>query len=128
MLRNLLRTSTAVVALCAMPAYAQTEAAGSAVAQSGETSDSPQPAEQDQSEPAAVAGGQSRPNAAATAGQSTLGDDIVVTGYRASLCTAQQIKRNSDAILDAIVAQDIGKLPDNTAAESLARVDRKSVV
>lgn len=122
MLRNLLRTSTAVVALCAMPAYAQTEAAGSAVAQSGETSDSPQPAEQDQSESAAVAGGESRPNAAATAGQSTQGDDIVVTGYRASLGTAQQIKRNSDAILDAIVAQDIGKLPDNTAAESLARV------
>ena len=48
--------------------------------------------------------------------------DIVVTGYRASLGSAQQIKRNSDAILDAIVAQDIGKLPDNTAAESLARV------
>ncbi len=48
--------------------------------------------------------------------------DIVVTGYRASLGTAQAIKRNSDAILDAIVAQDIGKLPDNTAAESLARV------
>lgn len=49
-------------------------------------------------------------------------DDIVVTGYRASLGTAQQIKRNSDAILDAVVAQDIGKLPDNTAAESLARI------
>lgn len=49
-------------------------------------------------------------------------DDIVVTGYRASLGSAQAIKRNSDAILDAIVAQDIGKLPDNTAAESLARI------
>ncbi len=48
--------------------------------------------------------------------------DIVVTGFRASLGSAQSIKRNSDAILDAIVAQDIGKLPDNTAAESLARV------
>jgi TonB-dependent receptor len=48
--------------------------------------------------------------------------DIVVTGYRASLSSAQAIKRDSDAILDAIVAQDIGKLPDNTAAESLARV------
>jgi TonB-dependent receptor len=49
-------------------------------------------------------------------------DSIVVTGYRASLGTAQAIKRNSDSILDAIVAQDIGKLPDNTAAESLARI------
>lgn len=32
------------------------------------------------------------------------------------------IKRNSDSILDAVVAEDIGKLPDLTAAESLARV------
>lgn len=48
--------------------------------------------------------------------------DIVVTGYRASLSTAQAIKRDSDATLDSIVAQDIGKLPDNTAAESLARI------
>jgi TonB-dependent receptor len=48
--------------------------------------------------------------------------DVVVTGYRASLGSAQAIKRNSDAILDAVVAQDIGKLPDNTAAESLARI------
>ncbi len=54
--------------------------------------------------------------------------DIVVTGYRASLGSAQAIKRNSDAILDAIVAQDIGKLPDNTAAESLARVTGIQVV
>ena len=49
-------------------------------------------------------------------------EDIIVTGYRASLGSAQAIKRNSDSILDAVVAQDIGKLPDNTAAESLARV------
>lgn len=52
----------------------------------------------------------------------TAPEDIVVTGYRASLGSAQAIKRNSDSILDAIVAQDIGKLPDNTAAESLARI------
>ncbi|SFP56790.1 TonB-dependent receptor [Sphingomonas rubra] len=48
--------------------------------------------------------------------------DVVVTGYRASLSSAQQIKRDADAIVDVVVAQDIGKLPDNTAAESVARV------
>jgi len=47
---------------------------------------------------------------------------IVVKGYRASLRSAQQIKRRSDAILDAVVAEDIGKLPDNNASESLARL------
>jgi TonB-dependent receptor len=47
---------------------------------------------------------------------------IVVTGIRGSLQSAQKIKQNSDSILDALVAQDIGKMPDNQAAEALARV------
>lgn len=47
---------------------------------------------------------------------------VVVKGYRASLRSAQQIKKQSDSIVDAIVAEDIGKLPDNNAAESLARL------
>ena len=49
-------------------------------------------------------------------------EEIVVTGVRASLEKAQEIKRESDSILDAIVAEDIGKLPDLTAAESIARI------
>ena len=47
---------------------------------------------------------------------------IVVTGLRRSLQSAQNIKRNSDQIVDAIVAEDIGKLPDITASASLARI------
>ena len=49
-------------------------------------------------------------------------DDIVVTGLRRSLQTAQALKRDSDQIVDAVVAEDIGKLPDNNAAEALARI------
>lgn len=60
-------------------------------------------------------------DAATTDGGSTDGE-IIVTGLRQSLANAASIKRNSDAILDAVVAQDIGKLPDDTAAESLARL------
>lgn len=48
--------------------------------------------------------------------------DIVVTGLRRSLESAAAIKRNSDAIVDAIVAEDIGKLPDTFASAALARV------
>lgn len=48
--------------------------------------------------------------------------DIVVTGLRRSLESAQQLKRNSDGIVDAIVAEDIGKLPDTFASAALARV------
>lgn len=49
-------------------------------------------------------------------------DTIVVTGIRGSLEAARDIKRDSAQIVDAIVADDIGKLPDTNVAESLARV------
>lgn len=49
-------------------------------------------------------------------------DTIVVTGYRASLERAQDIKRGEAGIVDAIVAQDIGKFPDSNLAESLQRI------
>lgn len=48
--------------------------------------------------------------------------EIIVTGIRASLQSAQNIKRNSDKIVDSIVAEDIGKLPDVNVAEALQRV------
>jgi TonB-dependent receptor len=48
--------------------------------------------------------------------------DIIVTGIKASLRTAQSIKRNSSQIVDSIVADDIGKLPDVNVAEALQRV------
>ncbi len=53
---------------------------------------------------------------------STDQSDITVTAYRRSLETAQAIKRDSDQIVDSVVAEDIGKLPDVTGAESLARI------
>jgi TonB-dependent receptor len=55
------------------------------------------------------------------------GEEIVVTGLRRSLETAATIKRRSDAIVDAIVAEDIGKLPDTFASSALARVTGVSV-
>jgi iron complex outermembrane receptor protein len=53
--------------------------------------------------------------------------DIVVTGFRRSLASAQNIKRLSDGIVDAIVAEDIGKLPDTFASSALQRVAGVSV-
>ncbi|MDF0544323.1 TonB-dependent receptor [Sphingobium sp. H39-3-25] len=48
--------------------------------------------------------------------------DIVVTGTRASLLSAQSIKQNAPQIVDSIVAEDIGKLPDRNVAEALQRI------
>ena len=56
--------------------------------------------------------------------QSTAADDneIVVTGYRASLQSATNAKRQSVGFTDSIFAEDIGKFPDTNIAESLNRV------
>ena len=48
--------------------------------------------------------------------------EVVVTGIRASLQNAEELKKNSDTIQDSIVASDIGKLPDVTAVEALQRI------
>jgi TonB-dependent receptor len=47
---------------------------------------------------------------------------VVVTGQRAALQSAQKIKQNSDEIVDSIVAEDMGKLPDRSVTEVLQRV------
>jgi iron complex outermembrane receptor protein len=45
-----------------------------------------------------------------------------VTGIRASIENAIATKRNSDGIVEALSAEDIGKLPDTTVAESVSRL------
>ena len=55
------------------------------------------------------------------------GDDIVVTGIRASLREAVDIKRNAQGVVDAISAEDIGKFPDTNLAESLQRITGVSI-
>src|SRR5690242_6302540 len=76
----------------------------------------PARAQQAPATPAAVP--QDTPAATSPAAQG----DIVVTGIRQSLERARDIKRDSTQFVDAIVADDIGKLPDTNVAESLARV------
>ncbi len=53
--------------------------------------------------------------------------DIVVTGYRASLRNAINIKRLSDVQVDAITAEDIADFPDTNLAESLQRLPGVSI-
>ncbi|KAK0359900.1 hypothetical protein LTR94_029435, partial [Friedmanniomyces endolithicus] len=49
-------------------------------------------------------------------------DDIIVTGIRRSLSTANDVKRDAPYIVDAIAAEDLGKFPDQNVAESLQRI------
>ena len=47
---------------------------------------------------------------------------IVVTGFRAALQNAVNTKKRSELIVESISAEDIGKLPDASIAESISRL------
>lgn len=49
-------------------------------------------------------------------------EEVVVTGIRASLINSMAIKEDASSIVEAISPEDIGKLPDTSIAESLARL------
>jgi iron complex outermembrane recepter protein len=65
----------------------------------------------------------------AVEGTAATADDgaIVVTGYRGSLRTAINEKRNSTVQVDAITAEDIADFPDTNLAESLQRLPGVSI-
>ncbi|WP_200939206.1 MULTISPECIES: TonB-dependent receptor [unclassified Caulobacter] len=75
----------------------------------------------------AMVGGTAAQTTAQTGGAPAAQDDtavaeVVVTGVRESLRSAQAIKRNADQIVDSVQAQDIGKLPDANTTEALQRI------
>jgi iron complex outermembrane receptor protein len=47
---------------------------------------------------------------------------VTVTGIRTALQSAVNIKRNSNSVVDAVSAEDVGKLPDTDVGESLGRI------
>ncbi|MGK6353603.1 TonB-dependent receptor [Sphingomonas sp. DT-207] len=97
--RGLGGVSVAALALgLAMPAAAQTDPAAG--------------------EPAADASAQ---------GDAPPAEEIVVTGFRQSLEAALNVKRESVSAVDAIVAEDIAKFPDQNLAESLQRIPGISI-
>jgi iron complex outermembrane receptor protein len=61
-------------------------------------------------------------NSASPAPQADQGGAIVITGFRASLQNAVNAKKRQDQIIESVSAEDIGKLPDNSIAESIARL------
>lgn len=54
-------------------------------------------------------------------------EEIVVTGFRASLANALNIKRNEAGVVDAISAEDIADFPDSNLAESIQRIPGVSI-
>lgn len=99
-------TTTLTTLAAASPAQAQTP---------------PNPAATAQQNPATPSQNADAPQSPAAAG-ATDQNAIVVTGQRRALQSARNLKRNSPQIVDAIVAADIGKLPDIAVSDTAARI------
>ncbi|RZT10222.1 TonB-dependent receptor [Duganella sp. CF402] len=59
---------------------------------------------------------------AQTTDTTATGPVVVVSGQRAALQSAQKLKQDADEVVDSIVAEDIGKLPDRSVTEVLQRI------
>ena len=67
-------------------------------------------------------------DAAAPNSEKSAAGDVVVTGRRAALQSADQRKKNAEVIIDSVVADEAGKLPDNSITEVLQRVSGVAIV
>ncbi|MBV8853568.1 MAG: TonB-dependent receptor plug domain-containing protein, partial [Sinobacteraceae bacterium] len=76
---------------------------------------------------ASAAAQQAAAPAAAAGSQSSDLQEVVVTGYRASVQSALDQKRAAIQPIESIVAEDIGKMPDQNIAESLQRLPGVSI-
>jgi iron complex outermembrane receptor protein len=92
-------------------------AASPALAQNG--TPAPAPAQPEAAAPIVTA--QAAQDSGGSA-QAPADNDIVVTGFRASLNAALNLKRESVSAIDAIVAEDIARFPDQNLAEALQRI------
>lgn len=102
--------SSALAGLIAGPAQAQTSVANP----TDQTVGTPATPSQAQTDAGSAQTGTPADDAAAA--------DVVVTGFRESLASSRNLKRNAPQQLDAIVAEDIGKLPDLAVSDTAARI------
>src|SRR5690606_28511187 len=56
------------------------------------------------------------------------GTVVIVSARRKALQSATERKQNSDTMIDSVVADDAGKLPDNSVTEVLQRVSGVTMV
>src|SRR5262245_46697549 len=101
--RNMLVWLVPILLCCAAPMAAQQP---------------PAPPPQEEPAPKPPEGGEQPPPEEST---ERIEETITVVGIAEALEAAVEVKRKSDAIVDAIVAEDVGKLPDKNLAEAVQR-------
>jgi TonB-dependent receptor len=67
------------------------------------------------------------PVVAQDADEEGLMEEVVITGVRRSLTESMNVKRDSEGVVDAIIAEDIGKFPDTNLAEAMQRITGVSI-
>jgi TonB-dependent receptor len=113
--------TAALLATTAWPALAQSTD-GAPTASSSSSANTPATSDQDRG------AGQTSPTEIDSSAQdpadpsATGNEEIIVSGYRASLQSQTNAKRNSIGFTDTIFAEDIGKFPDTNIAESVNRI------
>ena len=112
----------AVMLLCAHIGFAAAQDASQATtqntAQGGQQSAQPTP-----ESGARESAQQGEPGAAAAPAPAGGGiATVTVSGIRASIRSAEQIKRDAEQVVDSINADDIGKFPDRAAGDALQRI------
>lgn len=96
--------------------------AGAAQAQDVRPPVPPQETEEEKTEVTSTGEVQEEISAGGTTSPAGDSQDIVVTGFRASLMSAINKKKTSEQIVESVSAEDIGKLPDASIGESIARL------
>ena len=77
--------------------------------------------------PLAIAGVISTFGGAQAIAQDQVMEEVVITGIRSSMQKSLDVKRDGTGVVDAITAEDIGKMPDTNLAESLQRITGVSI-
>lgn len=97
---------------------------GAGAAQAQQLPPQPPPQQTDEEETEVTPSGQVQEEtpAGGTTSASSDSQEVIVTGYRASLMNAINKKKLSEQVVESVSAEDIGKLPDASIGESIARL------
>jgi TonB-dependent receptor len=111
-----------MIAAALTPAYAATTTTPPVAGSTTPAQDTPQDSTAaSTTTPATTAAEREKKRKAAEQAATNL-STVTVTPLRESLQSAQTIKQNARMVVDSIVAEDIGKLPDNSVADALQRI------
>jgi TonB-dependent receptor len=111
-----------MIAAALSPAYAATSSPTTATSTPPSAQDTTQDSTAATSTAPATTAAQREKKRRAAEQTATNLSGVTVTPLRNSLQSAQSLKQDARVVVDSIVAEDIGKLPDNSVADAMQRI------